>query len=177
MSITRRQILAGSTVALVAAGCTATGTLISPTVLADLQGLVPTVQAIVSAVTQYDPKLLNATEQQTLASLEASATAALTSLNANTPVTSAATNLQTIDSYLNEALSAIGSALPAAAVAFPELAPFVPMFDAAVALIAGVLEPYINSLITSATPAPAAHHALPPSHYTVAQARLILHIR
>ena len=38
-----------------------------------------------------------------------------------------------------------GSALPAASVAFPALMPFIPLYDAAVALLPGILV-YINSL-------------------------------
>lgn len=174
----------------VLASCAATAG-IDAQVMADVQGLESTVGAVLAAVEQYDPTAISGSVGSNLASLENAANAALSSLTSATPVATGATTLQTIDSFLNGALQAIGAALPAASAAFPVLLPFVPMYDAAVALVTGVLEPYINSLLSqiggatttttptpppvTTTPAAVALHVVH-AHFTPRQARAVLRI-
>lgn len=174
MHITRRSALA-SVIALTA--CSGSSPAVTDAqIITDTQNLVTTVHAIVVALVTDDPKALTPSQQAQLAMLESSTDAALSSLSASMPVAQAATALQKIDDYLNAALSAIGAALPAASAAYPALAPFVPMYDAAVALVETVLEPYINSLVPTTAIKPAARKSLRvlKTHYTAPQARKII---
>lgn len=181
MNLTRRQTglaFAASLTALLAA-CGTNSAGLDATILSDVQGLVPATEAIEAALMSYAPNAITPAVQAKIAALETAAIAALNSLTSATPVATAASMLTTIDAYLNAALSAVGAALPAASAAFPALAPFVPMYDAAVALVEGVLEPYINSVITTAsTMKPAAKMTLHTvkTHFTPAAAREVLHI-
>jgi hypothetical protein len=160
----RRQILKAGTavpaLALLAACGSQSAATIDAQIVADTNGAVGLAKSVVAAIVGVDPTALTAS-LPSITAAENALTAAMASLSGSTPVATGASTLQTIDGYLNTILSAVGAALPAAAVAFPTLAPFVPMYDAAVALIVNSLEPYINGLLTNA---PVTSSALAPLH-------------
>lgn len=149
----------GFTLAVAACAGTTAATL-DAQIVADTNGAVGLAKSVVAAIVGVDPSALTAS-LPSITAAENALTAAMASLSGSTPVATGASTLQTIDGYLNTIMSAVGAALPAAAVAFPTLAPFVPMYDAAVALIVNSLEPYINGLLTNA---PVTAAALAPLH-------------
>ena len=165
----RRTLL--QTAALLPLAACAGSSVTPAQIIADAQGLVDTVGQTVAAVVATDPGAISAATQAKLAALGAAATAALKSLSAGMPAGQGAALLQTVDAYLNAALAALGAALPAAAAAFPALAPYIPIYDAGVALVTGVIEPYIASLIPAA-PAPALKTLGPQVSVPAARARL-----
>jgi hypothetical protein len=172
----RRTLLQASACAGVLAAiaaCTTAGMTTEQQVLADVQGLMPVMTDLLEAVVADAPNAIPAATMAKLQTLQAAAQTALTKFASLTDVTPG-TDLQTIDTYLNAALNAIGAALPTAAAAFPALAPYVPMYDAAVALVENVIEPYLATLI--AAPAVRVMHAVT-LHYTPVQARAILKIK
>jgi hypothetical protein len=183
--LTRRELFAvtsasvGAGVALsLLSGCGANAATIDAQALADAQGLVSTTQAIEAALGQYAPNAIPATDEPKIASLEAAAVAALQKLAATTPAPTGASTLQVIDTDINTVLGVIGAALPGAAAAFPPLLPFIPMYDAAVALLPAI-ETYVNSVISPATPVVASLKAAKAIKlaYTPDQARAIMGIR
>lgn len=173
-------ITALGTIAGLLTACATNSALISAQALADAQGLVGVAQAIAAAIVQNDPMALSIPIQAQITAAENAATAAIASLTSSTAAIPGATTLQVIDSDLNTILAAVGAALPAAAVAFPVIAPFVPEYDAAVALLPAI-ETWVNGVLASATVTPPKASALAPlpaikTAYTVAQARALLNV-
>jgi hypothetical protein len=149
--------------------------------LADAQGLLNVTKAIVASIEQNDPAAL-AAQQVQITAAENAASAAIASLSANTLAIPGATTLQTVDDKLNSVLQAVGAALPAAAIAFPAIAPFVAEYDAAVALLP-LVENWVNSTIQNTqvtTPVVASAAPVPlkmiKTAYTADQARTLLGI-
>jgi hypothetical protein len=161
--------LLGAAGAILAA-CGTGGALISAQALADAQGVVTGAQTIIAAIQQYAPSAISETALANATAAEAAALAALNSLNTATAAQAGATTLQTVDTDIQTVLTAIGAALPAASAAFPVILPFVPMYDAAVALLPAI-ETWINSVIQQTTAS-----ALKPvkAEFTIPQARAIL---
>lgn len=163
--------------------CSATSTAnIDAQALADAQGLLSTTKLMVAAVIQNDPAAFSAAQQAQITASENAASAAIASLSATTLAIPGATTLQTVDTDLNGVLQAVGAALPAASIAFPEIAPFVPEYDAAIALLP-VIENWVNTTIqnTQVTTPVVASAAVAPlnpikSTYTADQARNLLGI-
>lgn len=163
--------------------CSATSTAnIDAQALADAQGLLNTTKLMVAAVIQNDPAAFSAAQQAQITASENAASAAIASLSATTLAIPGATTLQTVDTDLNGVLQAVGAALPAASIAFPEIAPFVPEYDAAIALLP-VIENWVNTTIqnTQVTTPVVASAAVAPlnpikSTYTADQARNLLGI-
>ena len=157
IQLSRRNVfVAGSALAGLSVflqGCGANAATINAQIVADINGLVPATKSLEAALALYAPNALTPANQATIATLESAAQAGVAALSSTTPVATGATVLQTVEHDINEALSILGAILPTAAVAIPALVPFVAIYDAAVALVTGVLEPYIATLVT---PAPAA---------------------
>jgi hypothetical protein len=179
-TISRRQVsviaLCGLPVAALVASCGANAAAIDAQALADAQGLASTSQALIAAVNQYAPGSIPPATQAQITTLEATIIASIKSLSASTPAPAGATTLQTIDADLNTILGAIGTGLTTAAPLFPVLLPFVPMYDAAVALLPAV-EAYVNSVISPAVAAaPLNRVKAIKAHFTPDQARAVLGI-
>lgn len=163
--ITRRIAILGTAAALAACSTDAQDT--QARVLADIKGLIPVTISIIAAITAQAPKAIPSTAVAEINALLASAQTAITDFASNP-----AASMTTIESYLNAALGAIGSALPGAAAAFPVLAMYIPMYQAAASLVELVIEPYLNTLIPTAS---MRMYATP--KYTPDQARAILKIK
>ena len=155
--------------------CGAQNATVDAQALADAKGLQAATANLENALVQYAPTALNDDQKAKIATLEAAVVAGLQSLTTSTPAAAGATTLQTIDSDLNQVLAAIGAALPGAALAIPALAPFVPIFDAAVAVLP-VIEAYVNSVIPAAAAAATQPVGALNSKYSVVTARSILRI-
>lgn len=162
MNLTRRAALL-STAAL--AACTGTTAPTQAQVLADLQGLIPVLQATLASIVAQAPNSVPPATLAKINQLFAAAQAALANFSS--------ANAMSVEQYLNAILAAIGAALPAAAVAFPALAQYVPIYQAAVSLVTLIIEPYINGLMGTAM-APAVRAA---PMFTADQSRAILHIK
>jgi hypothetical protein len=122
-------------------------------VVTDTRGLVATVQATVAAIEVTNPKAISPPVQAAISEAEADTLVALATLSTAASPAATATTLQQIEGYLNPTLAAIGVALQAD----PALnAKYGLAFDAASALLTGVVEPYIQSVIPPTT-APATH--------------------
>lgn len=163
--------------------CSSTSTAnIDAQALADAQGLLNVTKAMVAAIVQNDPAAFSAAQQAQITASENAAAAAIASLSTSTMAIPGATTLQTVDNDLNGVLQAVGAALPAAAIAFPAIAPFIPEYDAAVALLP-VVENWVNTTIQNTqvtTPVVATAAPMPlkmiKSTYTADQARTLLGI-
>lgn len=172
MYISRRSLLAGVSLAALA-GCTGTGALTPAQVLADATGAVQALTALVPDVAMAAPKLLPAAVQAQVMDGLKLATALLQKLTTSTPAASAAGTLQTVEGYIVDALQALAAVTPAAAAAFPALAPYVVLVQAVAAMVP-VLATFINGFVAApiaSLPALAAHPVMTP-----AAARLVLHI-
>lgn len=164
--------------------CSGTSTAnINAQALADAQGLLSTSEAIVSAIELNNPSAFTATQQAQIAASENAASAALTQLSTGTQAITGAMSLQQVDNEINVILTAVGAALPAASAAFPALAPFVPEYDAAVALLPAI-ETWVNTTIqnTQVTNTPVSTSVVMPltpikSQYSADQARKLLGIK
>jgi hypothetical protein len=174
-NLSRRDLialLAGSTALTTCANFAA----IDAQILADVQGLTPAIASMVTRINSMDPGVISANTMGIVTTLEGAAEAALSSISSVTPAPTGASKVQIIDAYLNAGLEAVGAALPVAAIAFPVLLPMVPMYDAAVAMVIGVIEPFINTFFAK----PIVHSALPllvPSvRFSPAEARSIFNI-
>ncbi|MBS0344330.1 MAG: hypothetical protein JSS56_27830, partial [Proteobacteria bacterium] len=141
----------------------------------DANGILAESKAIAAAIETNAPGALNAQQQAQIAGWQSAAADALASLSASTPAAAGASKLQVAETALNNALSAIGAALPAAAALYPALAPYVPLYDAAVALLPG-LEAYVNSLVPSSAVAAGKMAAPIGGRLSPAQARALLGI-
>lgn len=182
MNTTRRQMLVNTAIlaplaGLVACNTPSTAATVSAQALADAQGLVPVVQAVVAAINQYAPGMISPTVQTQITAAEQAAIAGLQSLSTSTSAMTGAATLQNVDAAINAILSAIGAALPAASILAPVLTQFVPMYDAAVAIVPAI-EAWINSVIApSAAKAGAAHIAPIHSVLPAPVARTLLGIK
>jgi hypothetical protein len=179
-ALTRRNVsviaLCGLPVAAFLASCGANAAMIDAQALADAQGLSSATQALIAAINQYAPNAIKPAVQAEVTTLEASIIASIQSLSTATPAPTGATTLQSVDTALNTVLGAIGAALTTAAPMFPVLLPFVPMYDAAVALLPA-LEAYVNSVISPAVAAAPQNRAKAiKAHFTPDQARATLGI-
>jgi hypothetical protein len=179
--ITKRNLFglfAGSTALLLLARCGGQNANLDAQILADAQGLESATTSLETLLTQYAPNALTADQKTQIATLEAAIVSGLNSLTTTTPAPAGATTLQVIDSDINQVLAAIGGVLPGAAATFPALAPAVPIYDAAVAILP-VIEAYVNSLIPAATAAAAPPPKFVKTDYSgnIAGARAILHIQ
>lgn len=177
MSITKRRLAAGLfSLPLVAllARCGTNNAAIDAQILADAQGLQQSTAALEAALQQYAPNALTPAQTQQIGNLQAAVVAALGALTSATPAPQGATALQTADADISQIMSAIGAALPAAAQGIPALAPFIPIYDAAVAIIP-IIEAYVNTVIVPTTASAAALRPLKKS-YSPAAARAILQI-
>jgi hypothetical protein len=176
-SFTRRDLAAFSGLTGLLASCSGMTTAqIDAQILADAQGLDSASGALMSAFTQYDPNAISPALQAKINGAAAAASAALTSLQNDATIAAGTGKLQTIDIYINDVLKAIGAALPVASVLFPVLLPFVPMYDAGVALLTGVVEPYLNTILTPPVVAKPAVAYRVKAHYSPQQARSVLGI-
>ena len=148
--ITRRAFAASPFLAAIVAACTGAQPTVAQ-IIADAQGLLGVVKATEAAIIAGNPKAISPATQATLAQLALDATNALNSLStAATPPTTASV-LQTVEAYLNPALTAIGAALDAD----PALnAKYGAAFNAAAALLVGVIEPYIAQVMATGTAPP-----------------------
>lgn len=150
--------------------------------LADAQGLLSTSEAIVAAIELNDPAAFSTAQKAQITASENAASAALGQLSTGTLAITGAVSLQQVDTDINTVLSAVGAALPAASIAFPALAPFIPEYDAGVALLP-VIEAWVNTTIENTqvmTPVVAADVApLKPikTPYSADQARKLLGIK
>lgn len=172
--LSRRALLRGTTAiagVAVLAACGANAATLDAQILADASGAVNGASAVATQVNSLKPGAVSAA---VLAGL-ATAKTLIASLSASTPLAAGATTLQTIDTYINDALTALSAVLPAAAGAFPVLAAAIPVVDAAIALLP-TIEAYVNPLITSATAAATAPLMPIAAVMTVAQARATLGI-
>lgn len=148
--ITRRNLAALSG-AVALAACSST-TITPVQVVADAQGLVTTIKATIAAIVASSPNAIPATLQADLAQAAADATTALASLSTLPTPASTATVLQVVEAYLNPAMAAVGAVLQADPVLN---AKYGIIFNAAQALIVGVIEPYIAQVLATGTaPAP-----------------------
>jgi len=178
MNPTRRSVLviAGAAIpASLLAACGTNGTALDAQVLADAQGLVTVAGTITTAIEQYDPRAFSADVTSQIAQWEDAAKAGLATLSTSTPAATGASKLQVVETDINNVLQAVGVALPIAAAAVPAIAPFVPMYDAAVALLP-IVEAYVNSVV--APSAVSARVALKPvgAAFSPEQARKVLGI-
>lgn len=174
--LSRRAALIGTSALSVAAlaACSLTPAL-DAQILADASGVVSSLSAVASQVNTLAPGKVPASVTNGLSVAQG----LVASLSTATPIPTGASTLQTVDGYINAALQAFATVLPAAALAFPVLVPAIPIVDGAIALLP-VIEAYVNPLIQQLTPsAPAAASA--PLHpimlaMTPAQARAALGI-
>lgn len=175
--LSRRALLRGTSmlVPVAALAACATGTsaaTLDAQILADASGAVNGVSAVATQVNALKPGAISST---VIAGLTA-AKGLVASLSASTPAPTGATTLQTVDTDISNALTALAAVLPAAAIAFPVLAPAIPAVDAVIALLP-TIESYVNPLITSITsPTVAAAAPIKPiaQVMSVAQARAVL---
>jgi hypothetical protein len=176
MNPTRRLFIATTGLGIPAFGLVGCGTnaaAIDAQVLADAQGLVTVAGTITTAIEQYDPKAFSADVTSQIAQWEAAAKAGLATLSTSTPAATGASKLQVVETDINNVLQAVRAVLPIAAAAVPAIAPFVPMYDAAVALLP-IVEAYVNSVV--APSAVSARVALKPvgAAFSPEQARKVL---
>ena len=114
-----------------------------------------------------------------ITNITASLKTSLSTLTVNSPATTAATTLEAVVQGVNTVLQVIGAVLPAAAVAFPALAPYIGIYDAVVALLPGI-EVWISTVISTAptttvTPKALINPVAPIQHiYTPDQALTVL---
>jgi hypothetical protein len=176
MQISRREALLATPSLLILASCGAAGTaVIDAQALADAQGVTSTAVAIYNAVLQYAPKALSADAQTQITVWTTAATNAISALSGTTPAPQGASQLQIIDTDINAALGALGAVLPAAAVLYPPLAPFVTMYDMALPLLP-VIEAWANSVIKTVSAKPTVQLVAIKQKRTVDEARAYLHI-
>lgn len=178
--LSRRAILRTSALAIPAAAlaaCTTAGVSVYQQVLADLQGMVPELGDIFSAIQTLSPKAFTQQQAAQITSALDLAGKLLASLSANTPAPTAAQTIETIESEVNTVLRDFGAVLPGAAAAFPALAPYIPIYDAVVALLPGI-ELWVNQVIGVVPPAASAAPPVQPiqSRFTPDQARARLGI-
>jgi hypothetical protein len=150
----RRNLLVSAGPLLVLAACSSTSTnpATSPQqILLDITGAVSTAKALVATVVATSPKAINTSTMTVITATENSLTAAVSSLSTANLFTAGLSTLQTIDADLNTVLSTIGAVIPVLSATFPAVAALAPGYDAAVAIVEDVLEPYINSLVPSTT--------------------------
>jgi hypothetical protein len=142
------------------------------TILADANGALNAASAVVNQVNTLKSGSISADVVNGLSTAEA----LITNLSGSIPAAQGATTLETIDNYISDGLNALAAVLPTASVAFPALAPAIPIVDAAIALLP-TIENYVNPLITSiTTPTVAAVAPMNPiqTRMTPAQARAVL---
>lgn len=176
MRTTRRALLCGVAAAALLAGCSPNGTAaqIEAQVLADATGAVNGLASVVPAVLKAAPNLLPAaTGSQVMQGLTL-AQQMLGKMDASTPLPTAANTLQVVEGAILQAVNALAAVTPAAAAAFPVLAPYVVIIQAAAALLPGIVA-FINSVIPSGQTASLAA-GLPAPVMTPAQARAALGI-
>lgn len=177
MFTTRRGTFAGLgavTALAFLARCGAQNGMLDAQILADVQGLQQSTAALEAALQQYAPNALSAAQKQQIANLQAAVVAALGALTSTTPAPKGASALQTADADISQILAALGAALPLAAQSFPALAPFIPIFDAAVAIVP-IVEAYVNTLTTTSAASAVVLRPLKKS-YEPNAARAILNI-
>lgn len=181
----RRRILAATVLTpltlLLARCASGNSATVQAQVIADIQGLQGAVAAVVSVLNVDAPGAISADAQTKITNAEGIISAALAALSSSTPIATGATVLQQVNASLMTALQIIGAALPAAQVAFPQIASIVPIYDAAVALMP-ILQAYIMQIISQVNPAAppvvaVSHLTAVKSTPTPANARAILGIK
>ena len=152
--ISRRQLGILGTVSLTGfvGGCTATGAVDTAGILADTNTLIRSVPLILAGIQSVAPKVIpvggevDIKIKTILASLQTD----LATVTPSTPVPTTASTLTKVESGLNSILSLIGAILPTAVSVYPQLAPYVADYDAAVALLP-VLETWVSASIPTTT--------------------------
>lgn len=186
MKMTRRQLglTVGSLALVTAAGrcSTTTAVVIDSQVLADANGIIGAIPKILAGIQEFDPNLIpvGSSAANEITTAETVAAQAVANLSNDTPAQAAATTLSVVETDVTTCLQVLGAVLPAAAVAFPALAPYVGFYDAAVALLPGV-EAWVSATLTTLTPQTTSSATKPPApirfHYTQKQARQLLGVQ
>jgi hypothetical protein len=176
MFMTRRAALFGTVSTLALAACSGDG-LTPAQVVADAQGVAGAFAKALPIITAADPDLIPpATDAKVTGEINL-AQGTLSALAANLPPASTGQSvLGKVVGYFNDALDAASAVTPAAAALFPELAPAVPLIQAA-----SVLIPMIEAFVTpvpagTTTQASLRAKALAPS-MTVDEARTRLGVK
>ena len=151
---TRRAILGAAPAIL--AGCSLLGNLTPAQVLADASGILSSLSGAVSTVNANAATLLALGIKivpSTLAPVAAGIATAqqlVAALSTGLPASQSASTLQTVEAYINDALNALAAVTPAAAVAFPAVAPVVAIIEA-VAALAPTIEAFVNQYVAAPT--------------------------
>lgn len=165
----RRFLFIGAPLAVLA-GCLTTTPPATPAQIgADLQGLVTALQSYMPTVYAAAPKAFSQAQQNQIATDLALASKALAVFVPGMPATSAASIAQTIDGYINDAVSVLASVAPGV----PALAPYVPVI-AAVQAILPTIEAFVNRYLPASVTTPKAGAMLQPM--APADARKVLGI-
>lgn len=176
MRISRRALMA-ATVLVTAGmlpGCSPSNSLSFAQALADAKGAVAGLLGVVPAVTNIAPNLLPASTVDEIEQGLTLAQQVLGGMDASTPPNTAASTLQTVEGIILQGVKALAAVTPAAAAAFPPLAPYVVIVQAAAALLPGVAT-FINSVLPAGQTA-ALTASLPMPTMTPEQARAVLGI-
>ena len=156
---TRRKLILGSGVVVISgltAGCITPGSSPEVTIaqiITDIKNIVNVIPSIVSAVQIIDPVAIpkNSKIDLEISNIISVLKNTVPTLTVTAPITSTIPTLQQVDTYINTVFQIIGAIIPAAAIAFPPLAPYVVVYDAVVSLLPSI-EAFINSnLPTSAS--------------------------
>jgi hypothetical protein len=141
-------------------------------ILADVQGALTQLQAVLPGLTMSKPPVISQVEQTSLTGDVSQGLSFLATIGPSTPAQTGVTVLARVEGYLNAVLAAL--------VMVPIPSPY-NLIVVAANVVAASLEAYINGLIPPAptpAPAPAATRAASVAHgMTLDQAREVLHIK
>lgn len=143
----RRTLLAASPLAILAACTKNDGTATTPNqVAADVQGVVGALATYAPLIFSAAPKAFSPAQQAQINTDIALAQKGLNAFVPGMPAAAGASVVQTIDTYLNDAVAVLGSVV---APAVPALAPYVPIIAAVQALLP-TIEGFVNQYIPAA---------------------------
>lgn len=145
---------------------------------ADLQGVLTAISTIEPLIVATAPNALTPAQQAKITNDLAQAQATLATLTAGLPAVTGASEAQTVDGYINDAMNALAAVVPLV----PALSAFSAPIEAAdgvLPVVEGFINQYLPSSMTtvtaSATPGfrPVRVHS---TRFTAAQARMVLRI-
>lgn len=179
---TRRQLLvtAGLLSIVGLPGCATSSASIAAAeaqVISDVKIILSAIPSIVNAIQLIAPKAIvkGGPVDNEITSIVSSLQQSTSTLTVTTPAADAASVLQKVTTGINTVLQLIGAVLPAAAIAFPPLAPYVVIYDTTVALIP-IIEAFINNNLPASVTTVAAEMPLVAidKKYTPSDARRLL---